>query len=262
MERDFKLLKQGHPDAMEFIYARHSRHIFFIGRQLIQDEFVVETIMQDAFLKLWMLRDTIERPEHVFFFLRHVVKRECTFYYCRPRNKFYRSINRLEFYENYQDYMYGFDPEAEEDQHLLDQKSEQEYYDRIRKVLPFIEPKRKQVIELCLKYDFKYAIISKLMGISVKHASNEVYLAIDDLKQIIHRGSKLDQPNRLRSDSKQESQKMTNEQAKVLKLRCDEKQSFSKIAEELQLPQKEVHRQFMIAYKMMQQKHEEQLQTA
>ena len=90
LQRIFELLQQGHPDALEFIYSKYHRRIFWIGKQLIQDEFVIETILQDTFLKLWEQRDGIERPEHIFFFLRYVMKRDCTYYYARPKNNFYR----------------------------------------------------------------------------------------------------------------------------------------------------------------------------
>lgn len=52
--------------------------------------------------------------------------------------------------------------------------------------------------------------------------------------------------------------KMTQEQEKVLQLRTERQYSFAAIAKELNLSQKEVHQQFMAAYKLMQLKHEQQ----
>ena len=51
---------------------------------------------------------------------------------------------------------------------------------------------------------------------------------------------------------------MTQHQEKVLQLRTEKQYSFATIANELNLSQKEVHQEFMAAYKLMQLKHEQQ----
>ena len=53
---------------------------------------------------------------------------------------------------------------------------------------------------------------------------------------------------------------MTEQEARVLALRCEQQYSFAQIANELQLSQKEVHRAFTTAYKLLQQ--HEHLQSA
>ena len=59
---NYVLLKNGNPAALVNIHARYYRRIFWVGKQLIGDEFVIETLVQDAFLKLWEKRDLIQRP--------------------------------------------------------------------------------------------------------------------------------------------------------------------------------------------------------
>tara|TARA_Y100000588_G_scaffold378764_1_gene459790 strand:+ start:314 stop:1096 length:783 start_codon:yes stop_codon:yes gene_type:complete len=256
LQRIFELLQQGHPDALEFIYSKYHRRIFWIGKQLIQDEFVIETILQNTFLKLWEQRDGIERPEHIFFFLRYVMKRDCTYYYARPKNNFYRNINRLEYYEDYEKYMHGFDPE-EEDELLLDSGTQQKAFDRVSRVFPLLSAERRRLIELCLKYGFQYKAIAQLMGTSITYTSNEVKRAIEDIKNIIHQGSTLETESKPMIAVKIQG-KMTEEQEKVLQLRTESQYSFAAIAKELNLSQKEVHQEFMTAYKLLQLKHEQQ----
>ena len=256
LQRIFELLQQGHPDALEFIYSKYHRRIFWIGKQLIQDEFVIETILQDTFLKLWEQRDGIERPEHIFFFLRYVMKRDCTYYYARPKNNFYRNINRLEYYEDYEKYMHGFDPE-EEDELLLDSGTQQKAFDRVSRVFPLLSAERRRLIELCLKYGFQYKAIAQLMGTSITYTSNEVKRAIEDIKNIIHQGSTLETESKPMIAVKIQG-KTTEEQEKVLQLRTESQYSFAAIAKELNLSQKEVHQEFMTAYKLLQLKHEQQ----
>lgn len=256
LQRIFKLLQQGHPDALEIIYDRYHRKLFWLGKQLIRDEFVIETILQDTFLKLWEQKDGIERPEHIYFFLRYVMKRDCTYYYARPKNNFYRNINRLEYYEDYEKYMHGYDPEKE-DEHLLDCETQQKAFDRVSRVLPLLSPERRRLIELCLKYGFQYKAIAQLMGTSITYTSNEVKRAIEDIKNIIHQGSNLETTPKPVLAVKIQG-KMTEEQEKVLQLRTESQYSFAAIAKELNLSQKEVHKEFMAAYKLLQLKHEQQ----
>ena len=256
LQRIFDLLKQGHPDAMEFIYARYHKSLFWVGKKRIDDEFVIETILQDTFLKLWEKRDTIERPEHIYFFLRYVMKMQCTYYYCRPKNKFHKNTNRLDLYENYQDYMHGYDPE-EVDHHLRDQDADQIAFDRIKSIFPLLSAERRHLIELCLKYGFQYKLIGQVMGTGITETSNEVKRTIDNIKKIILKGSALEaKPKPLLAVKIQD--KMTEGQEKVLQLRTEKQYSFAAIANELKLSQKEVHQEFMAAYKLMQLKHEQQ----
>ncbi len=252
----FKLLQQGHPDALELIYTKYHRRLFWLGKQLIRDEFVIETILQDTFLKLWEQRDGIERPEHIFYFLRYVMKRDCTYFYARPKNNFYRNINRLEYYEDYEKYMHGYDPEKE-DEHLLDCETQQKAFDRVSRVLPLLSPERRRLIELCLKYGFQYKAIAQLMGTSITYTSNEVKRAIEDIKNIIHQGSNMETKPKPVLTVKIQG-KMTEDQEKVLQLRTESQYSFAAIAKELNLSQKEVHQEFMVAYKLLQFKHEQQ----
>ncbi|MDR6300825.1 RNA polymerase sigma factor [Mesonia maritima] len=255
--KDFQNLKQGKPIALEHLYQQYSRMLFWLGKQLIRDEFVIETLVQESFLKLWKHRDTLETPKHIFFFLRYVMKRECTYYYCRPRNHFQRSINRLSFYGNYEDYMLGHDPVAEEDEHLLEQEATQQTFEQVKNVLPYLSAERSRLIELCITYGFQYKAIAEVMGKGITETANEVKRAIAELKTI------LQQDNRLTSEEKPQETirlqgEMTTAQAKVFQLRCERDYSFARIAEELNCSQKQAQQEFMNAYTFMQQQYEQQ----
>lgn len=248
----YELLKKGDPNSLEHIYLRYKRLLFWIGKQIVEDDFVVETLVQDVFLKLWLQRDSIETPNHILGFLRFVLKRDCLTYYSSPRNKFTRLINSLERYENYQDYLVGYDP-AQDKELLLLQESEQKNLDEVKKVLNVLDSKRKHLIELCLEYGFQYKPIAEAMGSSVKDISNEVNRAINDLRDII-KGSSFEQPKVKVSEHEKQPNKLSSRQLEILKRRFEHKSSFSVIAQELNLPEKDVHREFLFAYQFLQSK--------
>ncbi|KYH05899.1 RNA polymerase [Chryseobacterium cucumeris] len=246
----YELLKKGNPTSLEHIHLRYKRLLFWIGKQMLEDDFVVETLVQDTFLKLWLNRDSIETPNHILGFLRFVLKRDCITYFNTPKNKFARLTASLESFENYQDYLVGYDP-LQDKEHLLQQESDQKDFDEVYKILKVINPKRKHLIELCLQYGFRYKPIAEAMGSSVKDISNEVNRAIDDLRKILKESSN-DRLTIKSQNNKVQQGELSSQQIEIMKRRFDKKSSFAVIARELNLSEKEVHQDFLCAYQYLQ----------
>lgn len=245
----YELLKKGNPISLEHIYLRYKRLLFWLGKQVLEDDFLVETLVQDTFLKLWIHRDSIESPNHILGFLRFVLKRDCISYFNSPKSKFIRLINSLERYENYEDYLVGYDP-LEDEEYLLSQEYDQRNFDDVQKCLNVISPKRKHLIKLCLEYGFQYKPIAEAMGSSVTAISNEISRAIDDLRKII-KGSAFEKAKEKASDHKEKVEELSNRQLDILKRRMEEKSSFKIIAQELKLSEKQVHLEFLQVYRYM-----------
>lgn len=247
-QKNFELLKKGDPAALEKIHAQYSRRIFWLGKRIIDDEFELENLMQDTFLRLWDCREKIQDPMHILFFLQYVMKKSCLSHYNKPRNEFFRKVGSLESYENFQNYLAGYDP-ADVVENLKDQESQQKMFDLVTSVLPLIKPERKHLINLCLKYGFRYKHIAQVMGKNTRQTVDEVNRAIEDIKKIVdvrERSEKKFKPEL-------EHKAVSERQSQVLKLRCENKFSFAAIAEQLNLSQKQVHEEFMAAYKFAQQ---------
>lgn len=253
----YELLKKGNPTSLEHIHLRYKSLLFWIGKQMLDDDFVVETLVQDTFLKLWLHRDSIETPNHILGFLRFVLKRDCISYFTSPKNKFARLTASLESFENYQDYLVGYDP-LQDKEHLLQQESDQKDFDEVKKVLKVINPKRKHLIELCLQYGFQYRPIAEAMGSSIKDVSNEVGRAIDDLSKILKKN--FDETITIKSQRNEVHQdELSSRQLDIMKRRFEQKSSFAVIARELKISEKEVHQEFLYAYQYLQNRNKSEI---
>lgn len=253
----FELLKEGNPTALNLIHLRYKRLLFWVGWQVLKDDFVVDTIVQDTFLKLWTHRDTIETPDHITGFLRFVMKRDCIAYVSAPRNKFSRLMASLDSFENYQDYLAGYDP-FKDKEYLHSQESDQKKFDEIKKVLAVLNPKRKHLIELCLEYGFQYKSIAEAMGSSVTGISTEISKAIDELRKIL-KVTSFEPPQEKTFNKEQQSEELSSQQLEIIKRRFEQKSSFAVIAKELKLLEKEVQREFLYAYQHLQNQNNSQI---
>lgn len=242
----FDLLQKGNPLALQFIHMQYQKRLFWIGRRILKDDFVLETLVQDVFLKLWENREKIEEPEHIFFFLRFVLKRDCITYYTKPKNVFFRNLNSLENFENYQDYLYGFDPMVEKEL-LREQETEQINYEEVQKVIPFLSSRKQQLIQLCLKYGFRYKEIATVMGTSITQSSKDVRKAIAEIQAILLLPGSEEVSNDISFDIA--SRRIISQQQKtILELRLHKNLSFEEIAAHLNLSTRVVSKEFMVAY--------------
>ena len=156
----------------------------------------------------------------------------------------------LDSFENYQDYLAGYDP-LKDKEYLHSQHSDQKNFEEVQKVLNVLDPKRKHLIELCLEYGFQYKAIAIAMGSSVKDISNEVNRAIVDLRRILRVHSFEPIPDKT-TEKEELCEKLNNQQLEIMKRRFDDKSSFAVIARALELPEKEVRREFLFAYQHLQ----------
>ena len=163
----------------------------------------------------------------------------------------------IDSYENYQDYLAGYDPLIDK-KYLCSQESDQKKFDEITKVLPVLNPKRKHLIELCLEYGFQYKPIAEAMGSSVTGISIEISKAIDDLRNILKLTS-FEQPKEKVFAKEEQSEQLSSQQLEIIKRRFEQKSSFAVIAQELQLPEREVHREFLYAYQHLQNQNNSQI---
>ena len=151
--------------------------------------------------------------------------------------------------------MAGYDPRADMEAQKAQAKDQQDF-ELVQSLLPLLDAEGKHLIELCLKYGFQYKAIAQAMGTSITDISLKIKRAIATLKTIIDRGGR---PNSKQKPATLKLQgAMTPAQAEILQLRCEKKYSFADIAQTLNITEKEVHREFVAAYRILEEKDRQQ----
>jgi DNA-directed RNA polymerase specialized sigma24 family protein len=189
-----------------------------------------------------------------------VVKNEVIRFISAPRNKFYLAMSQLSRFENHQEYLHGFD--LEEDEKELSEHKEA-LYEKVEKVLPFLSHKRRKVLQLCLDHEFSYMKISKLTGMKHSRVVHEVKQSIADLRTIVH-GQEMKGFGKERKNKRtiSFSRELSPSQTEILRMRSKEGASFDAIAQKMDVPKSEVHKQFVIAYRLLSKMHHKEFKKS
>ncbi|MFD0795159.1 RNA polymerase sigma factor [Mucilaginibacter litoreus] len=222
------------------------------GLRMLNDTYIIENIVQDAFLKLWNFRETITSTEHAERFLMQSVKWACYSYFRNAGSRFHRRMVQLDALENYDDFIVDVQ-EYNSDFDDVEQKRLDAISDAIAKVC---YGREREVMELHFIKGFTHTQIAERYHLSVttvtmilekgKLRLKTVLLTAKD-RQITSEGyavtaafwEKLEQIEGLSAD-----------QSVIYQLRTVGKYSFEQIATFLCLPLSSVQLEYVKAFKI------------
>ena len=237
--------------SFDTIYNKLYRSSFRYGIYLLNDEFIIENIVQDAFLKLWNFRETITSLEHASRFLKQTVRWECYNYFRTPAGRFSRRSVSLEEISDHNTEISYFEPEEQVD--ITDYRLKM-----INSTVGFL-PSEKDRNWLMLHYydGLSHKEIASRYNVSVTEVVLTLVKTIGKLKAMIVR------PNVFTAESEEEFRPISirfnihnmeilnTEQSSIYQLRLQGKYEFKQIAEHLKLSQAHVQQQYVQAWKKM-----------
>lgn len=137
--------------------------------------------------------------------------------------------------------------EEEVTEELQPDASDQEKLDSIHRLLPHLGREQELFIRLCLRFNFNYERIAfYLGGIRDYEVANKVNKCIVQLKTLVADSSKLSSASKM--ETIRVDERLTPEQAEVLKLRYELGASFDDIGQALQMPVSRVREIFIQAF--------------
>lgn len=243
----FRKFQQGNEKGLEFFYKRLYPSLFHKGLRYIKDDINADCIVNEAFLRLWLVRKSISDPDHIEVFVKKLTSDACRAYYKTSTNRFQRNMLRLDEIEDYQEFMCGHDPENEDSTEILYQeeldKDLKEKWIKLETLIPNLSQEQQLFIRLCLKYSFNYDRIAwHVGGISDYQVARKVEKTLESLKAILTDTKKLDSIGKT-SKFRFEGD-ICEEQSSILHMRYELQYSFEEISTALNLDQGHIQKAF------------------
>ena len=183
----FERFKLGDQQALTFIHHHTCKLLTYHGKQFIDDDFTVSSMVQETYIKVWDMRAKIESMFHLYCFMKMNLSWLCLKWMKHPRNAFLRQkIYYTDNVEIYSSYQHNALAEIEELSHFFDE----ERIEIIEKVIPYLAPGRQTMIDLYFKQGLSYKAIARRFATSNMAIHAEVQKGLEQLKTIIHRKKK------------------------------------------------------------------------
>lgn len=244
----FQLFKAGDETGLNYIYNNLYKPIFYYARRITEDSFVINSILQEAFLRAWDFRTRMTSMLHLFRFIRLCVRWGCYEYLRKKVSKFHRSFTHLEFLEN--SHYASSNPEEEAEYSYLSGK-DLERLERIEKAIPYLPANRQTIIRLYMLYGYNYKAIAKRFAAPYQHITTEIQESIESLKSMLLAPPQK-QATISRSHQDNYTTYLTPEQAQIYQLRHQDKYSFDRISHETNRPLADVINQYVLANQTLQ----------
>ncbi|WP_316844625.1 sigma factor-like helix-turn-helix DNA-binding protein [Pedobacter psychrodurus] len=246
----FEEFRNGNEKGLEFFYKLLYPRTYYYGFRYIKDDVNAGSIVNEAFLKLWLSRKVITCPEHIETFVRKLTSDGCKAYYKTSNNRFNRNMLRLDEIENYQDFMGGYDPALDDGSdifyHHEPGEEEKKQWRRVEAVIPNLGQDQQLFIKLCIKYSFDYGKMAwHIGGISDYQVARKVEKTLECLKSVITDTEKLSKIEKTSMFSFEGD--VSEEQSMILQMRYELQYSFSEIASALNLDQGYIQQAFATA---------------
>lgn len=165
-------VRQDDKQAFEEIYNRYYPKLRGYVLKFVKIPQYAEDIVQDAFLKIWEIRESIDPEKHFSAYL-FTVTRNLIF-------KFFKlAANNTDVLD---EILISTTPNEFEEENLLEWK---ELGNEIQHAIQKLPPKRKEVFLLCKEEQMSYEDVSAKLGISRNTIKEHMVLAMKSIKDYL-----------------------------------------------------------------------------
>lgn len=241
-EQYLLLFRSGDERALNYFYKRTYDSLLYLGRGLVNDEFLVSCILHECYLKVWSHRDKIESLPHAYRFIRLNLRWQILKHVQKPAYQIYRKMTEIDHLEPF----LGEKPDLDS---YFTESTEGKRLDEISKAISFLPKQRQLIASLHFQDGCSPREVAKRIGASTLHVTSEIQKAVEELKRIVAPRATVPIGQAKRPYSYDHI--LSGEQAAVFELRQDQKKSFADIASMLGYPQTQVQQHYIKAYQLI-----------
>lgn len=187
---EFLRFSNGDQSGLTYFYHKFHRPLLRHGQTITFDQFVIQSSIQEAFLKAWNLRQRLTSIGHTYRFIRLNVTWKCYEYYRKPANQFHKKIVLTDFIEGTTHFSHW---QEWDEQESMVWRINEERLQTIYKAIPYLPADRQTMLTLYYKYGFSYKQIAKRFGAANQTVYLELQKGIEFLKKVIQQ----DQPRKI-----------------------------------------------------------------
>lgn len=225
------------------------------GLHILNDIYVIENIVQDAFLKLWNSRDSITSFSHAVGFLKQSIKWECHGYFRNSTNRFHRQMIKLDAFNNYDSILNSncYNPVCHEEESI----SEQRLKAAIEAIVHLLHGRERSVMELHLIQGHTHSQIAARCGLPIPAITVIIEKGKLQLKKmLVNAPARTSACSQIRKSlpvtiiAFEPIDGLNKEQNTIYQLRKIGKYDFDQIAAYLNLPSSYIRREYVKAWKI------------
>ncbi len=242
----------GEEKSLEYVYKHAWPPLQQTGLNIINNEFVISCLLQDAIIKCWQHRTDMENIRHIYFFIRQDLVWKC-FAWLRSRQYifYHRRCTGLDNISPPEEYQAVLNQTGTTDMY----RNQDELTRLVYNAMPFLPQTKQNMMTLAFKYGFNSKQIAKRCGVSTMAVALQLKESIQYLRKIIHKNPAVQQkPKDEVIDFN--LNKLDAIKAKIVVMRRMENKSFDGIAASIGLDSTEVKHHYMEALKIIRNKND------
>jgi DNA-directed RNA polymerase specialized sigma24 family protein len=234
----FQLFKAGDESGLNYIYDKMNRALRRYGKEICNDDFLIGTLIQDSFLRVWILREKVSSLMHLFRFIKLLMRWQRARYYASISTRHHSRIFFVEYNENlaYSNFVNSTWQDLAEREAAAITAERAVQIDTAIKHLPDYE---RGIMSLFYHDGFSERQIARKFNNSHQSISNIIRKNTDVLKSFLLRKS-LNSMEMKAPERPELIEKLSDTETSIYQMRIIEKYSFERIGMELNMPVEEV----------------------